>query len=113
MTPLSLDWHYELQKEAYLAVRYALWTRQLRRPMVCTKCCRAGKIIAHHYKGYASEHRLDIQWLCQQCHLLAHSRLLHGDDERLNNDELEQMLDPINAMPYRYRKWYRRGGGER
>jgi hypothetical protein len=38
------------------------------RPNTCEKCPNIGLIEAHHWKGYAKEFRLDIQWLCESCH---------------------------------------------
>jgi len=37
-----------------------------------------GRIEAHHYLGYASEHRLDVQWLCVRHHRIA--------DMEINNE---------------------------
>lgn len=30
---------------------------------------------AHHYNGYAREHRLDVIWLCKRHHVAAHLEL--------------------------------------
>lgn len=34
-----------------------------------------GETEAHHYLGYAEDHRLDVQWLCRKHHKAAHSSL--------------------------------------
>lgn len=39
----------------------------------CGKTAEGRKLDGHHHHGYADEHALDVVWLCQQCHRLAHS----------------------------------------
>ena len=34
--------------------------------------CGNPKSEAHHHKGYAPEHWLDVEWLCKKCHAAAH-----------------------------------------
>ena len=104
---MQQDWFPELQQQARQAVYDALVTGQLRQFTTCQRCRQVKHTLAHHYKGYAPENWLEVQWLCPTCHGLTHSRLNHGADERLSNHELEQMLDPINALPYGQRKWYK------
>ena len=37
----------------------------------CEACGTEKDIQAHHHKGYAKEHWLDVQWLCRPCHIKA------------------------------------------
>jgi hypothetical protein len=37
--------------------------------------CSPGTVEAHHYRGYAPEHWLDVIWLCKQHHLSLHAVL--------------------------------------
>jgi len=64
----------EARKMAYAAVRTALRSGALVRPGECSDCERkmAG-IHGHHHKGYAPEHRLDVVWLCWDCHAWRHA----------------------------------------
>lgn len=50
---------------------------KITKPIKCEKDEKIEKLYAHHYLGYAKEHRLDIQWLCDRCHKQAH---LKGGD---------------------------------
>jgi hypothetical protein len=42
------------------------------RPNECQNCGKDCKPHAHHYMGYAPEHRLDVLWLCTSCHEIDH-----------------------------------------
>lgn len=61
---------------AKCAVKEAVARGSLRVPETCEVCGKnpgRGKdgrrlIQGHHYKGYAKENFLDVQWLCVQCH---------------------------------------------
>lgn len=59
------------------AVRRAVLAGKLVRPEVCDECGVRPhsylKIEAHHYKGYAREHWLDVEWLCRGCHASDHT----------------------------------------
>lgn len=37
--------------------------------------CVGSPVSMHHYKGYALEHALDVEWLCSRCHGVANTRL--------------------------------------
>jgi len=64
----------QARKEAYVAVRTALRSGALVRPQECGDCeRRMVGIHAHHHKGYAPEHRLDVVWLCWDCHAWRHA----------------------------------------
>ena len=55
------------------AVRHALRAGRLIRPERCERCGQRCRPDAHHHKGYAKQHRLDVQWLCpSQCHRVVH-----------------------------------------
>lgn len=56
------------RKTARVLVYRALQEGKLQKPKRCQRCHRAKPLEAHHHKGYAKEHRLDVQWLCQPCH---------------------------------------------
>lgn len=44
---------------------------RIKRRARCQVCRRAGRIEAHHYKGYTKEHWYTVLWLCKPCHVLA------------------------------------------
>lgn len=58
--------------KAVQAVKYALRSGKLMRPDRCESCRQPCKPQAHHYKGYAVEHRLTVRWLCHGCHTEQH-----------------------------------------
>lgn len=68
---------------AYWHVKNALDKGELVRPEVCDNCGKRSRkdefgrktIQAHHYKGYAEAHYMDIIWLCTACH---HFAQIHG-----------------------------------
>lgn len=52
----------------------AIAVRQgLARPTECERCGKTKRLDAHHHKGYAQRHWLDVQWLCRSCHRYAHA----------------------------------------
>jgi ABC-type nitrate/sulfonate/bicarbonate transport system substrate-binding protein len=55
---------------AHQAVARARAAKKLTR-LPC-EVCGDPKSYAHHYLGYAPEHRLDVQWLCRIDHIRAH-----------------------------------------
>lgn len=59
------------------AIRRAIKRGRMVRPLECSKCGSGGNIQAHHWKGYAKEFRLDVQWLCPRCHWLADAKAAH------------------------------------
>lgn len=62
------------QIHSYGAVARALKKGKLKKPETCSQCGRKRPLNAHHYKGYVAANRLEIVWLCSQCHGKAHSR---------------------------------------
>lgn len=65
---------------AIAIVRNEILSGRLKRPKTCSWCNKKGRIVAHHndYKF-----PLDIQWFCQPCHMVWHSR----NGEGLNKGE--------------------------
>jgi hypothetical protein len=59
-------------ESAHTTVGRAIAKGTLTRPDVCQQCFGSGPIEAHHYLGYAKEHRLDVAWLCDPCHKEVH-----------------------------------------
>ena len=55
---------------AWSAVHRALGDGTLKKPSKCQDCGKRRKVEAHHHKGYAPKHHLDVQWLCKSCHSL-------------------------------------------
>ncbi|HSZ58508.1 MAG TPA: hypothetical protein VK797_22770 [Tepidisphaeraceae bacterium] len=55
-----------------IAARYhvanALRDGRLQKPERCQRCGKRRRLTAHHHKGYARKHRLDVRWLCNGCH---------------------------------------------
>lgn len=65
------DWHKRnpLAGSARNAVSRALSKGALEKPKSCERCGnKRNDLHAHHHKGYKSEYRLDVQWLCPSCH---------------------------------------------
>lgn len=56
---------------ARIAVHRAVKSGKLNRSCICEKCGIDCKTEAHHLNGYNQEHRLDVVWLCRNCHNLA------------------------------------------
>jgi len=66
--------HAQRIRKANHAVERAIDTGKLVRPETCSECGNRGDIEAHHHKGYAPEHWLDIVWLCVFCHRKADAK---------------------------------------
>lgn len=60
--------------KAHRAVAHAVKRGRLQR-QPCEKC-GAPNGEAHHHKGYAPEHHLDVEWLCKECHVVEHFGLV-------------------------------------
>lgn len=60
--------------EAWYAVQRAVTKGDLKKADRCEVCGRSLYIVAHHPRGYAPEHRLDVTWLCRPCHRAAHRK---------------------------------------
>lgn len=74
---LAVDQSYEqARKRAWYAVRKAIAHGILTRPDYCSACgvipgkneYGRSKIHAHHYLGYAPMNRLDVVFICEDCH---------------------------------------------
>lgn len=59
--------------KAVAAVQVALKAGRITRTP-CEDCGASSVVQAHHYKGYAPEHRLEVIWLCRPCHLVRHGK---------------------------------------
>ena len=57
---------------AHAMVHRAVKRGVLTRPDHCARCGVETKPEAHHPRGYAPEHWLDVDWLCVDCHVAAH-----------------------------------------
>jgi hypothetical protein len=56
---------------ARAAVYAAVRTGKLRKPRQCQACGRTRSVQAHHHHGYDDAHRLDVAWMCVECHRAA------------------------------------------
>ena len=65
---------YPLKHKAVKAVNNAIRDGKLTRPTRCSQCGIECKPDGHH-RSYLKEHRLDIIWLCRQCHTTLHLTL--------------------------------------
>jgi hypothetical protein len=65
---------YLERHRAVSAVYYAIKRGRIIRPMKCSNCELKCKPDAHHHRGYAKEHHLEIVWLCRSCHTQANGR---------------------------------------
>lgn len=63
---------------AHCAVSRAIKAGRLVRPVRCSRCASVAKIEAHHARGYAPAHWLDVTWLCRSCHVLLDQRSAHA-----------------------------------
>lgn len=63
-------------REAGHAVESAVRSGKLYKRRSCQNCAVIGKVEAHHYKGYAPENWLEVQWLCAKCHRKADAKPL-------------------------------------
>ena len=77
--------HNPKRAKARSAVSQAVRSGRLRPPDTCSQCGRAAKVEAHHFRGYAEEHWLDVLWLCKTCHSEADTCTRRGGD-RDGND---------------------------
>lgn len=59
--------HPDIVRAAW-ALKCAIRTGKIARSMYCQSCNSPCRTDAHHHKGYAKEHWLDIIWLCRRCH---------------------------------------------
>ena len=66
---LLARWHRE---RARRAVRRAIRSGRLVRPMRCQRCGKAASVDAHHRSGYEAASALDVAFLCHDCHTRAH-----------------------------------------
>jgi hypothetical protein len=65
--PLSAE-DKRQHRAACNAVRNAIRQGILFRPHACSLCPSVEDIQAHHHRGYAPEHWLDVLWVCRTCH---------------------------------------------
>jgi len=56
--------------KAYDAVKYAIRVGKLEKPDICPLCGCDGIVIHGHHADYSKQ--LDVEWLCQPCHVHAH-----------------------------------------
>lgn len=54
------------------SVRYHIITGKLKVPDYCPRCGEKKRLDAHHHKGYGKENKLDVVFLCRQCHAKEH-----------------------------------------
>ena len=66
------DPEYRAKKYARNLVQSKIRHGTLVRSSRCEKCGKKTKTEAHHFKGYAKKHRLDVLWLCHECHVHIH-----------------------------------------
>lgn len=64
---------YPERQKARKAVIMAIKCGKLSRPNTCSKCSVACKPEAHH-DSYDEDKRIDVRWLCKQCHEAHHRK---------------------------------------
>jgi hypothetical protein len=62
-----------IQSQARLAARNAVKSGRLIKPKNCSKCGKEDNLHGHHANGY--ENKLDVTWLCPDCHRKEHTKL--------------------------------------
>lgn len=69
----TINYSIKIKRQASSAVQ-VLIRRGLMVRLPC-KVCKNPETDGHHYKGYAKENWLKVQWLCDKCHHEEHTRL--------------------------------------
>lgn len=64
-------WIPAYKNRARKAVKLAVASGRLKKPLICEHCCIPQSLDGHHAWGYARENWLKVQWLCQVCHRVA------------------------------------------
>lgn len=64
VTPAERRQRYAARAAVFRAVR----SGRLRKPSRCQRCRQSHKLSAHHNQGYIGVARLQVRWLCKQCH---------------------------------------------
>lgn len=77
----NIDEAWKRQMKAVADLNTAVKYKRVIKPKRCSvDGCDVTKIEAHHHKGYAPEHALDVQWFC---------KLHHEEAEKLMTKELK------------------------
>lgn len=69
--------HYKKHREKYLArqwLRRAVSRGKIMKPKKCERCGQIKDRIEGHHHDYSK--RLDVEWLCVDCHKLEHGKLI-------------------------------------
>jgi len=65
------------QNAAYVAVHRAIINKKLFKPTRCPICnSKHDKVIAHHVNGYDKANQLNVEWMCQSCHVSKHKAMI-------------------------------------
>lgn len=98
---MKAKYHY-LQYWAHRMVKLAILHGDLVRPDTCSRCGQPHAIIEAHHHDYSLP--LDVEWLCRDCHLKLHGRLLSThqklpDASKVVRDYLEANPEALHRPP--------------
>jgi len=72
-SPIFTKDYKMMQAKSRVKFSLAVKSGKLIKPNACQKCGKTNcRIEGHHYLGYEPEHALDVKWLCNYCHSVAH-----------------------------------------
>ena len=62
------DPEYAQRVRARAAVTMAVFKGKLVKPSNCEACSKTARLHGHHHFGYEEENKLNVMWLCPECH---------------------------------------------
>lgn len=60
------------RRSAHNALTDAIRYGKIVPPDRCDRCQTAGPVHGHHHRGYVGDAKLDVLWLCPECHRREH-----------------------------------------
>lgn len=63
---------------AHWKIRDAVKRGIIEKPKACTSCGKAGRVEAHHWRGYDEKSIFDVLWLCPKCHNAEELKIKRG-----------------------------------
>jgi hypothetical protein len=88
------------KNRAHRAVAVAIDIGRLTPPLRCENCGGVPPLTAHHHKGYEPNHRLDVIWLCGNCHRAAHMNVKHAQPRPIRTkEELLRLRSEFPPLP--------------
>src|SRR5262249_1139650 len=101
----------KVTERAHAAVAAAVRRGELAKPSRCGRCKRASRRIVGHHHDYAAE--LDVEWLCESCHGIAHSQLRAHRVSPHRNSRLAYIPEEYGFVDMKPKPWSLFGCGTR